>query len=67
MIAEATTVGEVGSGRAAVAVGGSCQQRKSGGSVERYHPHPVRLHRQDGIGALAQRQARQEQAQQDAL
>ena len=32
-IAEATTVGEVGSGRAAVAVGGSCQRRKSGGSA----------------------------------
>ena len=33
-IAEATTVGEVGSGRAAVAVGGSCQRRKSGGCGE---------------------------------
>ena len=33
-IAEATTVSEVGSGRAAVAVGGSCQRRKSGGSGE---------------------------------
>ena len=32
MIAGAATVGEVGSGRAAVAVDGGCQRRKSGGS-----------------------------------